>query len=1622
MRVLSSILLCLCLGLVPRALHAQLVLSDTLGMPALVRTLLGNGVEVSNINVVCDTNLAIRQFGGSPPTLGLEEGLLMSTGLANEAQGPNLASDRSTNLFQGGYGPLSALTGQVTFDACLIEFDLIPTCDTIGIRYVFASEEYSEYVNTFNDAFAFYVSGPGIVAPAPGQNIALVPGTPLPVSINNINNGFSPAGIAPNGTCVNCAYYVDHTNGVELEFDGFTVPLLATVEVQPCQTYHLTLVIADALDQFYDSGVFLEANGIGCIDPELSISADNRLGLEPTVLVESCQDTGWFSFTLSQIPQDTVKFALTYGGTASMGLDYLPLPDTVIFPPGVDTVHWPVVILPDALVEGTETLIISYQGTQTCSGQVLGDSAEFIIREQPFWTFPLPDTLALCSGGSTTLTLPNQPGWTYQWSDTTGLDTPSSSTPSLSLVNQGTEPDTLMYSLRVEALSGLCGIEDSFWVLVYPEQVLGIQPQVSCANQEQVFQLTGLSHPLSSVSWLMGDGSSSSNSTPTHSYLSPGNFLVEAMTLDQFGCEDTFAQLIQVNPSPDASFTVDSLCFGESLSLSPSQMGVGEVRTWFFGDGQLSGEITPSHLYDSTGSYLIGHLVTNNFGCQDTADVWVEVWPSPSAGFLADSVCLGDSLTLTSISTGVGPPLLPLSWSLNGAVTFTGDTVMTYPASSGLWEVSLIAEDARGCGDTSRRMVRVFNPPQASFVVDSACAKTWQQWSSTSTPGDTSLLAWTWDWGNGSVDSGAMAVNRFDSAGLFPVTHVVVDALGCTDTMIQYTRSFELPLADFRVDSVCLGNESNPLPDSLATDWTHRWIWGDGSADGISPLSTVNYPSVGTYQITHIVQDLRGCADTVSVQTEVFGLPTADFSSSTDCLFQPTAFTNLSFAADWPLVAYQWNFGPAGASTSTNPIVTFDQAGQRPVTLVVTDLFGCRDTLAQSAQVYRPPQAIFSSDTGCVSGPLFFQDQSLPGDAPLLAWDWDLGDGTQQQVPQFEYLYDSVATYFVRLEVTDSLGCRDTLLRGTRIFPLPEVSFTTDPACDGLPVQFISGPQEQGATYRWNFGDGEGSFLPNPQRLYSGAGSYQVFLRVATAAGCADSVEGTVTVYQNPMPSFVAEDVCVGDFTRFQNQSQAGDHSLARYRWSLGDGSNSQAASPTHRYESHGEWRVRLQVTDSYGCRADTALPVKVWAKPNLAFIPDTACAGSPISLLDLSEVPDESIITQRFWTLPGNRRYQGNRPIVAFPTAGPYFIELKVVTNQGCADSLVQEASVYPAPQLSFVFDSVCEGSATQFFANIEVDQSQFADSVTDWLWDWGDGSQQSQALSPLHIYPSRGTYQVSLTAETNRGCMARIEETVPVFRIPGVPRIQEDTVCAGDQGFLLAAPLIRGDSIYWYVDSMTENSFHQGNTWLTQSLFLPEFYWVGARSPQGCESSKRRVGAEIHPDAKAQLFLSDHLVERPDSWVDFEVRGQLPFKQYDWDFGDGGFSSEANPRYQYPLAGRFRVTVWAEDINGCWYGMKDVVEVKELIHVLVPSAFSPNGDLINDEFFLGIQNMQQLDFKVFNRWGHQVFATQEIGFRWDGRHQGQVVPPGVYAYQLATVDLDGREWVRSGTITVVR
>ncbi len=267
---------------------AQLIITDEPNATVLAQQLVGPGVSISNVSFTGNSLMAghFKNLGGLT-SINLDSGIVLTSGSAKtnnttfvtgcdgdgifEAQSLLASIDR----LQPGDPDLANTIGlsiDSLFDACVLEFDFIPSGDSVKFNYVFSSEEYTlAYVCSYNDAFAFFISGPGITGQ---RNIALVPGTNIPVSIFNVNE--VEFGTCPNNT----AYFHDNILNKYFTHDGHTVVLSASSAVQPCNTYHLKLVIADAVDGILDSGVFLEGKSLTSNEPPAlqSVSAANSCG------------------------------------------------------------------------------------------------------------------------------------------------------------------------------------------------------------------------------------------------------------------------------------------------------------------------------------------------------------------------------------------------------------------------------------------------------------------------------------------------------------------------------------------------------------------------------------------------------------------------------------------------------------------------------------------------------------------------------------------------------------------------------------------------------------------------------------------------------------------------------------------------------------------------------------------------------------------------------------------------------------------------------------------------------------------------------------------------------------------------------------------------------------------------------------------------------------------------------------------------------------------------------------------------------------------------------------------------------------------------------------------------
>jgi gliding motility-associated-like protein len=319
--------------------------------------------------------------------------------------------------------------GTATYDACMLEFDVVASGDSIGFNYQFGSEEYRNAVcSEYTDVFAFFISGPGITGV---QNMALVPGTNIPVEINSVNNG--TPGTVGGANIANCnvlgagspftAYYINNTGGLTMSYRGYTTKFRALHAVTPCDTYHLKLSIVDAGDAEYDSGVFLEGGSLttNSYSFNLADSIGETINGIPHTIVKGCSPTT-VNIIAAHANTTPTMLNLSFGGTAVNGVDVSTIPGSVTLPADSTSVSINIQGIPTT-PGGTKTLIIYLDGT--CG---ILDSVAINIMDTPSAHILTADT-AVCLGQSFQLMVTGTTGLTYSWAPPTGLSSTTAMEP-----------------------------------------------------------------------------------------------------------------------------------------------------------------------------------------------------------------------------------------------------------------------------------------------------------------------------------------------------------------------------------------------------------------------------------------------------------------------------------------------------------------------------------------------------------------------------------------------------------------------------------------------------------------------------------------------------------------------------------------------------------------------------------------------------------------------------------------------------------------------------------------------------------------------------------------------------------------------------------------------------------------------------------------------------------------------------------------------------------------------------------------------------------------------------------------------------------------------------------------
>lgn len=600
-------------------LFAQLNINTALTPQQLVQNvLLGSGVIASNITYTGSLN-AIAEFSGTT-NIGITTGIIMTTGVTtgvNGPQGPNNSPSSGMDNGFPGDSLLSSINSDSTHNASVLEFDFVPTGDTIKFHYVFGSEEYPTYAcSAYNDIFGFFISGPKPISGSyVKENIALIPSTTLPVSIKNINN---------QGCSMYSQYYVNNGTGTTplvnttIQYNGFTKRLTAIAPVVCGSTYHIKIAIADVQDANFDSGVFLEAGSFS--SNSISIKAKVGFGSNDTTIFEGCgKSTFILRRSKSMLAQaDTVNFSLT--GTASNGTDYTLtssniIGSSIIFPAGSDSVQIDLSAMQDLLSEGIEYFTLTLNIVQ-CNKTIQKKVTIYINDVAPLTVSAGNDITISCPGAAITLNAVAAGGvvignYKYSWSTgSTGNSITANPTSSTTYIVNATDT------------CGIFSAADTVNItLNYTPLSLNTSADIEiCEGDSTTLTATAaLGMPGYKLKWAPGNDSLASilvkpNATTTYS----------VTATDSCGQKTTKYVTVTVSETK-AAFNYS---FASNLGVNFSNMSIDASNFfWYFGDTTSSTLINPSHTYADSGTYTVTLIVSNAIGCTDSVSHTFVLFP-----------------------------------------------------------------------------------------------------------------------------------------------------------------------------------------------------------------------------------------------------------------------------------------------------------------------------------------------------------------------------------------------------------------------------------------------------------------------------------------------------------------------------------------------------------------------------------------------------------------------------------------------------------------------------------------------------------------------------------------------------------------------------------------------------------------------------------------------------------------------------------------------------------------------------------------------------------------------------------------------------------------------------------
>ena len=788
-------------------------------------------------------------------------------------------------------------------------------------------------------------------------------------------------------------------------------------------------------------------------------------------------------------------------------------------------------------------------------------------------------------------------------------------------------------------------------------------------------------------------------------------------------------------------------------------------------------------------------------------------------------------LTVNFADSSLSPVSTVNSWSWNFDDPFSGGSntsssnnpVHTFD-SSGIYNVQLIIGTNWGCTDTVNVDVPVGVMPvlvEFSMSDTVACANQSVQFTDLSTD---SINNWLWFFGD---STGLTSVEQNPSHAFTDTGTVIVTLIaghnGCNDT-VQHSLVIVPPKTVFIVSPAigCTVPHLASFDDfSIGAD-TWLWDFGDGFTS-TDTNTTHTYTAPGNYTVKLVITNANGCVDSGFAAVVIPDLQ-ADFVplDSIGCFSFFATFTNTSTYLHTPAItANSWTFGDGSAPVVNNanfsPTYLYNDTGTFDVMLVITDFYGCVDTMIK-------PQAVsshgiypnFSSDVtnGCAPLVVSFTDSTV-GSLQPDSWSWDFGDGSPVDTTQNPvHVYTNAGTFSIQLTVADSNGCTDSITFSSLISttrPSPIYTFDT-PICIGQDLAIQNSSLGQGISYLWDFGDGDTASIANPLHGYADTGFYALTLIVTDSNGCDSTAVNIVDVSPSSTAGIVVDTLntsCPPLVVSFQDSSSS---DVVSWFWDFGDGSTSASENPIHTYSFPDTLDVMLAVANATGCVDTLILPDLIQIGGpfgTFSFIPDSGCVPLAVSFQ-----ANATNTSNYVWDFGDGviDSVSGSSASHIYLNEGTPHPALILIDSIGCQQTaqppdpdsiLIDNPVALFASSTTLLYTTLC-GLDTVYFFDASSVESPFT-SLTSWSWDFGDGNTDTFP-NPFNVYNDTGTYLVVLGVSSTLGCnkydslVITVEiDTINILRA-SIP-VVTDVACGGGNSGAATGLALGGTAPYTYL-----------------------------------------------------------------------------------------------------------------------------------------------------------------------------------------------------------------------------